>query len=83
MERLTKICTEKAEEVRRLELERLDAMLAGIWSRAARGEEAAIDRVLKIQARRAALLGLDAATKQEHSGPDGSPLPGITVRFVS
>jgi hypothetical protein len=75
MERLTKICNEKAEEVRRIEIERLDAMLAALWHRAAmQGDEAAIDRVLKIQARRAALLGLDAPAKSEHSGPGGGPI---------
>ena len=54
---------EPAAELRTLELERLDALLRGIWPRAIRGEVTAIDRVLKIMGRRAELLGLDAPTR--------------------
>lgn len=84
MERLTAVCDEQAEEMRAIEVERLDAMLLGLWARAARGDEAAVDRVLKIQARRAALLGLDAPTKQEHAGPGGAAIPvTVNVNLVS
>ncbi len=34
----------------------------------------ALDRLLKIEERRAKLLGLDAASKQELSGPEGAPI---------
>jgi len=51
---------EPANELRRLELARLDDLLRGVWVAACQGNVAAVDRVLKIMARRAALLGLDA-----------------------
>lgn len=50
---------EAAEQVLELELDRLDSMLLGLWDKARRGDVAAIDRVLKIQDRRAKYLGLD------------------------
>lgn len=51
---------EPAADVRRLEVERLDALLKGLWTAASQGDNYAIDRALKIMDRRAALLGLDA-----------------------
>lgn len=51
-----------AEPVRELvewETERLDKMLAAIWPKVQNGNLQAIDRALKISARRSALLGLD------------------------
>jgi hypothetical protein len=41
------------------EIDRLDAMMMGLWANAMRGDVAAIDRVLRIQERRARYLGLD------------------------
>lgn len=35
----------------------------------------ALDRLMRIEERRAKLLGLDAPTKQEVSGPEGAPIP--------
>ena len=56
---------EKAEEVRDLELRRLDRMLEIAQTAADQGELAAIDRVLRIQERRSKYLGLDAPTRSE------------------
>lgn len=56
---LKKTLREPADELRQLELERLDAMLLGLWPQAQRGNQGAVDRVLKIMERRAKLLGLD------------------------
>lgn len=50
---------EPAEELRTLELERVDRLMRAIWPRAIKGDVDAIDRVLKVMARRARLLGLD------------------------
>jgi len=58
--RLNEKIAEQADEVRRLELERLDRLLLGLWPQAARGNQGAVDRVLRIMERRARLLGLDA-----------------------
>jgi hypothetical protein len=51
--------SESTEELRRLELERLDVMHSAIWPRVEGGDLLAIDRALKISERRCALLGLN------------------------
>lgn len=58
---------EQVDEARRLAVLRLDAILQGgqkssLFMRAINGELYAIDRVLKLEERRARLLGLDAPT---------------------
>jgi hypothetical protein len=68
-------CAEKAEEVRKLELDRIDVMLKGIWPDAENGDARKIETELKLMERRAKLLGIDAPTKQEVSGPDGGAIP--------
>jgi orotate phosphoribosyltransferase-like protein len=64
LDRLNAKRAEKASDVQRLEIARLDAMLKGIWDKAQDGDFAAIDRVLSIMQRRAKLLGLDLADRQ-------------------
>lgn len=53
-----------------LQLERLDRLLLALWPDASQGNVGAIDRVLKIEERRAKLMGLDLAQDLniEHSG---------------
>lgn len=53
------IYQEPAQAVATLELERLDALLLGCWSKAKGGDLHAVDRALRIMERRAAFLGLD------------------------
>ena len=65
---------EPADELRTLELVRLDDMLKAIAPHVSAGNLTAIDRALKIQQRRAALLGLDMPAKMELTGKDGQPL---------
>lgn len=62
--------TELAGEMVWLQLERLDRLLVALWKDASSGNVGAIDRVLKIEERRAKLLGLDLAQDLniEHSG---------------
>lgn len=60
---LQKTLQEPADELRELECARLDTLLISIWPTARRGDLGAVDRVLKIMARRAELLGLDAPKK--------------------
>jgi len=60
MAALHAVTREPARELVDLELARLDDLLLGLWPDARRGNVLKIDRVLKIMARRAALLGLDA-----------------------
>src|SRR5262249_47425781 len=54
-DRLNEKRTEKATDVLRLELSRLDTMLKAVWDRAKSGDLKAIPQVLKIMERRAAL----------------------------
>lgn len=58
------VSREAAEEVRRLELDRLDRVLAVVGPMAEGGDLQAVDRLLRIQERRASLLGLDAPKAQ-------------------
>jgi hypothetical protein len=62
---LKKTLQEPADELRTMEVARLDQMLLGLWPKAIKGDTWAVDRVLKIMERRAALLGLDAPLKRE------------------
>lgn len=57
-----------AQELRRADLERLDAMLPNNILMAIAGDKDAVSSVLKIMERRAKLLGLDAPTRQEIKG---------------
>ena len=59
------------------ELARLDAMLMGLWGAARRGNVAAVDRVLKIGERRAALLALAGAAESQ-----ADPAPEQPVSLV-
>jgi hypothetical protein len=62
---------EPADEVRKLELERLDKLLLGLWPAASKGDCRAVERVLAVMDRRARYLGLDAPAKHELTGKDG------------
>jgi DNA-binding CsgD family transcriptional regulator len=55
-----------AEELRAMELERLNMAMAGIAQRVRQGDLGAIDRWIKLCESRRKLLGLDAATKVDH-----------------
>ena len=68
LENLADKCREEAAQVRDLELQRLDALYLKAWEAVEEGDLPAIDRCLRVQERRAKLLGLDAAEKIEHSG---------------
>lgn len=56
---LAELKREPAELVIDQELRRLDKMLMALWPKAIRGEEKAIDRVLKLMDRRAKYYALD------------------------
>lgn len=57
---------ETINELRQLALDRLDAMLQNVWDRAQNGYLPAVDRVLKLEERRAKLLGIDAPVKNDN-----------------
>ncbi|MCW5664033.1 MAG: hypothetical protein KIT35_09380 [Piscinibacter sp.] len=72
-----------ADELRVLELSRLDGLLAKVYPKAARGDLQAVDRVLKIGERRAKLLGLDAPVRHAlQGGEEGAP-PIVTEARVT
>lgn len=64
---------EAADEVTRLECERLDALLAAVMPGARQGKVRHIDRVLAIMQRRAKLLGLDKPSRREIGNLGGTP----------
>jgi hypothetical protein len=81
---LVKLIQEPAEDLRKIELARLDEVMVSIWPLCMAKDLSAIDRFLKIQERRSRLLGLDIPVKQEHelTGPGGVPLqlaPAVVV----
>ncbi len=64
---------EPAEKLRVIEDMRLDRALLAIWQGVMGGDFNAIDRFIKIAARRAALLGLDEPTQAEIGNIGGLP----------
>src|SRR3972149_6778053 len=70
---LTRMIREPTEQLRDLELDRLDTLQRSLWSVARGGDVAAVDRILKIMERRAKLLGLDRATIAL-TGPNDGPI---------
>lgn len=65
MTALKKMMREPADELRSLELDRLDRLYTQMARKAEGGDEKAVDRCLRIMERRARLLGLDAPVKQD------------------
>ena len=57
--------------LRVLEEYRLDALLMVLWPQVMGGDQGAVDRVLRVMQRRAALRGLDAPTKVAPTDPTG------------
>jgi len=74
LERTRKTTADEAEHLRAIECERIDAMLLAVWPQASKGHLGAVATVVKLMARRAMLLGLDAPQRQEMTGADGAPL---------
>jgi hypothetical protein len=68
---LDRVTLEDAEDVKKMELARLDQMLDSLEWKISVGDYAAIDRALKIMERRARYLGLDAPDKQAFTDPTG------------
>ena len=65
---LTEHARESAEQVRAMELARLDRLLLAVWGKAAAGDVAAVDRALRVMERRARIMGIDAPQKIDISG---------------
>lgn len=66
---------EPADELRKMEGERLDALLRAMWPQAMQGNEKAVQTCLSILDRRAKLFNLDLGKARiELSGQDGGPI---------
>lgn len=59
---------QKAEDVRGIEIERMDRLLLAVWAKAMDGDEKSVRSALSIMERRSKLLGLDAPARSEHTG---------------
>lgn len=66
---------EDAEQIRDLELMRLDSMWMALAPSIAKGHLQAIDKGIKIMERRSRFLGLDMPVKTALTNPDGSEHP--------
>ena len=74
LKRLAALALDNAEELRQLELERLDMLIQGLEPMARVGNPGAVNSYLRVMERRAKLLGLDAPVRQEHTGADGGAI---------
>src|SRR5262245_55800354 len=64
---------EPAEDLRKLEVERLNQLFAVYYTRGLQGDLKAAELALRISARRARLEGLDAPQRYQHGGDDKAP----------
>lgn len=76
---IAEITREPAEELIRLDLERLDVLWGIQYLNAQGGDVQAMAACMKIMERRAKLLGLDAPSKAEVTGANGEPLAAPTT----
>jgi hypothetical protein len=63
-----------ADDLRRLEAERLDALYAALVPAIAKGDPRSIEAAVRISERRAKLFGLDAPNTHRITGPDDGPV---------
>ena len=80
-EYLDKTVRETTEQVRQLELDRLDELQAAWYEKAKAGDPVAVDKVAMLLSHRARLLGLNAPVRVERSGKDGADQT-MTVRVI-
>ncbi len=85
LKRLNEQNSESSEELRRLEVERLDRMLVAIWPQVLNGNQGAVDRAIKISERRAKLLGLDAPTRADITSNNDkiTPIGVVPIEYKS
>ena len=69
---LKRTLQEPADDLRNLEVDRLDRLQTALWANAMRGDNHSVDRILRIAERRARLLGLDRAPLPDVSGIDNA-----------
>lgn len=74
MARIAELNRGKAEELREIELAKLDAIERDMRPRSERGDPNAAGVLVRVSVQRAKLCGLEAPTKIEHTGPDGGAI---------
>ena len=78
---LSKTLQEPADELRALMKERYEKMIQVYWPSLIRGDISSGKLCLSTMAAERELLGLDAPTKVEYSGPDGSAIKHEVITF--
>jgi hypothetical protein len=81
---LTRHITPKLEELRLIEMDRVDALTLVLWGKAEEGDIKAIETIIKLMERRAKITGLDAPTKiqAEVINYEGGQLGEHTRRII-
>jgi len=69
-EAMAEIPMQQADEMRTVELSRLDRLQRAVWPKAVKGDLQAVDRAIKIIDRRAKLFGLDAPQQVQITASD-------------
>lgn len=65
LQRLEMVANESGEELRRLDTERIDRMIQGLWQKACLGNVQAVDRVIRLMERKARLWGYEMPVRVE------------------
>jgi hypothetical protein len=84
MRAANRIVQDDIDAIRKMETERLDIAQSAIWGRVLNGELTAVQTFIRIQERRAKLLGLDQPFKQqiEVTTYDGSTIDSEVARLI-
>jgi len=73
---------EDADEIRDLELDRLDRAIVLVLKQIEKGNLGAVDRLVKLNERRCKMLGLDAPEHRKHSFGDDGATPADVAKLV-
>jgi hypothetical protein len=84
MRAANRIVQDDIETIRRIETERLDIAQSAIWGKVLAGDTNAVSTFIRIQERRAKLLGLDQPFKQqiEVTTYDGNTIDSEVARLI-
>ena len=74
LDRVKETADDRARRERAMSLARLDVATKGIWPSVENGDLEAVDRLVKLEARRAKVEGLDAPQGFELGGPGWAPI---------
>lgn len=82
LKKLNARVVEGADQLRTIEVQRLDALFEQMYTQAEHGNQGAVDRCIKIMERRAKLLGLDLPTDQ-HEDATTRPVYKLPADSIS